>query len=81
MLLGGYPDGNYNLYHQTGLDIENGFVLCEADIDLDNGGWYQLFYYQYSEEAADLPGCEFVGVSTTVAANIDNGACYIGVSE
>lgn len=53
-------------------------MLCEAVIDLDDGAWYQLFYYTYPEVPADFPGCEFVGVRTTVAATISNGECDIG---
>ncbi|KAI1305530.1 hypothetical protein F5Y03DRAFT_356216 [Xylaria venustula] len=74
---GGDSDGTYGLYHTEPLEIVNGFVLCQADHDLDPRAWYQLFYYTYSQTPADLPGCEFVGVRTTVAPTIYNGACDI----
>lgn len=77
-LLGGPSDGAYGLYHEEGVGVANGFMLCEADVDLDNGGWFQLFYYTYAQTSADIPGCESVGVRTTVAASILNGACDIG---
>jgi len=77
-LLGGESDGTYSIFHQTGDEIANGFMLCEAEIDLDSGSWYQLFYYNYEQTPADFPGCEFVGVRTTVAATISNGECDIG---
>lgn len=53
-------------------------MLCEAVVDVDEGGWYQLFYYGYMEEPAEFVGCEFVGVRTTVAATIFNGVCDVG---
>jgi len=78
LLLGGESDGTYSLFHATPVGLVNGFILCDAVIDLDNGPWQQLFYYTYTETPADLPGCEFVGVRTTVAATISNGECDIG---
>jgi hypothetical protein len=77
-LLGGESDGTYSLFHTTGVGIVNGFLLCEAVIDLDTGAWYQLFYYTYTQTPADFPSCESVGVRTTVAATILNGECDIG---
>lgn len=77
-LSGGSVDGTYSVYHEVPLATVNGFVLCEADHDLEPGPWYQLFYYEYTQEPADFPECEFVGVRTTVAATISNGECDIG---
>ncbi|KAI1506436.1 hypothetical protein F5X99DRAFT_364196 [Biscogniauxia marginata] len=77
-LQGGSTDGTYSLFHQEPNGIVHGFLLCAADIDLDNGSWYQLFYYTYSQQPHDFPKCEFVGVRTTVAPIINNGACNIG---
>jgi len=77
-LLGGESDGTYSLFHNTGVGIVNGFILCEAVIDLENGAWYQLFYNTYTQTPADFPNCEYVGVRTTVAATISNGECDIG---
>ncbi|KAI0401517.1 hypothetical protein F4802DRAFT_425023 [Xylaria palmicola] len=78
-LSGGAPDGAYGLYHAEPLGTAHGFVLCAADHDLGPGPWYQLFYYAYSVSTpADLPGCEFIGLRTTVGATIYNGACEIG---
>ncbi|KAI0804883.1 hypothetical protein GGR55DRAFT_304364 [Xylaria sp. FL0064] len=77
-LSGGASDGTYDLYHQEGLNIVHGFVLCTADHDLEPGPWYQLFYYTYQQTPADFPECEFVGVRTTVAPTIYNGECDIG---
>ncbi|KAH8591008.1 hypothetical protein B0O99DRAFT_691063 [Bisporella sp. PMI_857] len=75
---GGSSDGTYGLYHEEPELIAHGFLLCEADIDLDHGPWYQLFYQTYSDVANDFPGCESVGVRTTIAASIENGSCNIG---
>jgi hypothetical protein len=58
--LGG--EGPYGLYHDEPDGIVNGFVLCEADLDLDNGPWYDLTYVTYVQDNATLPGCEFVGI-------------------
>ncbi|KAI0856898.1 hypothetical protein F4860DRAFT_491606 [Xylaria cubensis] len=80
-LAGGSEDGTYAVYHQEPLETVNGFVLCQADHDLDPGPWYQLFYYTYAQTPADFPECEFVGVRTTVGATIYNGACSIGGFE
>ncbi|KAI1364806.1 hypothetical protein F5Y08DRAFT_305800 [Xylaria arbuscula] len=77
-LSGGSSDGTYDLYHDEPLNTVHGFVLCEADHDLDPGPWYQLFYYTYDSAPAEFPECEFVGVRTTVAPTIYNGACDIG---
>ncbi|KAI0550425.1 hypothetical protein F4679DRAFT_211292 [Xylaria curta] len=77
-LAGGSEDGTYSVYHQEPLNTVHGFVLCQADHDLDPGPWYQLFYYTYAQTPADLPECEFVGVRTTVGATIYNGECSIG---
>ncbi|KAI8949886.1 hypothetical protein F4801DRAFT_551395 [Xylaria longipes] len=77
-LSGGSEDGTYALYHDEPLNTVNGFVLCQADHDLDPGPWYQLFYYTYAQIPADFPECEFVGVRTTVGATIYNGECDIG---
>ncbi|KAH8681380.1 hypothetical protein BX600DRAFT_429326 [Xylariales sp. PMI_506] len=71
-------EGTYGLYHQTPEEVVNGFLLCTADIDLDNGAWYQLFYQNYQTAPADIEGCEDVGVRTTVAPTIFNGECDIG---
>ncbi|KAI1269607.1 hypothetical protein F5Y18DRAFT_104607 [Xylariaceae sp. FL1019] len=76
-LSGGPLTGTYNLYHNEGLGVVNGFVLCEADFDTEPGPWYALFYYVYKSVPADLPGCEFVAVRTTVAPFIENGECEI----
>lgn len=77
-LSGGSSDGTYNLYHEEPLNTVHGFVLCQADHDLDPGPWYQLFYYTYKNTPAEFPECEFVGMRTTVAPTIYNGACDIG---
>ncbi|KAI1826809.1 hypothetical protein F4861DRAFT_536575 [Xylaria intraflava] len=77
-LSGGAPDATYDLYYKEPAGVVNGFILCTADHDLGPGPWYQLFYYTYQQTPADFPGCEFVGVRTTVAATIFNGACDIG---
>ncbi|KAH9885888.1 hypothetical protein F4778DRAFT_488727 [Xylariomycetidae sp. FL2044] len=71
-------DGTYSLFHDEAVGVVHGFLLCEADIDLDNGPWYQLFYQTYESEPYDFPGCESVGVRTTVAATIFNGECDVG---
>ncbi|TGJ88415.1 hypothetical protein E0Z10_g264, partial [Xylaria hypoxylon] len=77
-LSGGAPDGTYDLFHNEPLNTANGFVLCQADHDLDPGPWYQLFYYTYPQTPADYTDCEFVGIRTTVAPTIYNGECDIG---
>ncbi|KAI1084635.1 hypothetical protein F5B20DRAFT_522454 [Whalleya microplaca] len=77
-LTGASSTGTYGLYHNEPLGTVNGFLLCEADIDLDNGAWYQLFYQTYSQIPHEFPNCESVGVRTSVAANINNGVCDIG---
>ncbi|KAI0535562.1 hypothetical protein GGR58DRAFT_478655 [Xylaria digitata] len=77
-LVGGSPDGTYNLYHEEPTEIVNGFILCEADHDLDPGPWYQLFYNTYSQTPVEFPECEYIGVRTTVAPTIYNGECDIG---
>ncbi|KAI0598660.1 hypothetical protein F4775DRAFT_553806 [Biscogniauxia sp. FL1348] len=77
-LSGGSTDGTYSLFHEEPNGIVHGFLLCAADIDLDHGAWYQLFYYTYAQQPHDFAGCESVGVRTTVAPIIDNGACDIG---
>ncbi|KAI1748245.1 hypothetical protein F4782DRAFT_380014 [Xylaria castorea] len=77
-LAGGSEDGTYSVFHREPLNTVNGFVLCQADHDLDPGPWYQLFYYTYAQTPADFPECEFVGVRTTVGATIYNGVCDIG---
>ncbi|KAI1327628.1 hypothetical protein F5Y16DRAFT_371268 [Xylariaceae sp. FL0255] len=73
------PDntGTYGLYHDEGDGVVNGFILCEADFDTAPGPWYVLLYYVYESEPANLPGCEFVGVRSTVAPDILNGECEI----
>ncbi|CAJ2512119.1 Uu.00g077440.m01.CDS01 [Anthostomella pinea] len=76
-LLGGSSDGTYELYHEEPLEVVNGSLLCTADIDLDSGPWYQLFYNTCMEVPHEFPGCEYVGVTTTVAATIYNGKCDI----
>ncbi|KAF2149594.1 hypothetical protein K461DRAFT_49057 [Myriangium duriaei CBS 260.36] len=73
--------GTYGLYHAEGDGVANGFILCDAsqgNADVNVKGFYQLFYYVYSETPAELKGCEFIGVRTTVAPDIENGACSIG---
>lgn len=60
-------DGTYGLYHDEPEGLVNGFVLCEADFDLDDGPWYDLTYVTYSDAPAELDNCEFVGIQTTVA--------------
>ncbi|KAI0198839.1 hypothetical protein F4808DRAFT_246642 [Astrocystis sublimbata] len=83
-LLGASETGGYGVYHNTPLETVNGFVLCKADNckgkgkGKGKGEWYQLFYYNYKNEPAEFPECEFVGVETTVAARIYNGECDIG---
>ncbi|KAI1424833.1 hypothetical protein F5Y12DRAFT_425469 [Xylaria sp. FL1777] len=77
-LSGGAPDGTYDLYHDEPLNTVHGFILCEADLDLDPGPWHQLFYYTYAQTPVDFPECEYVGVRTTVAPTIYNGECDIG---
>ncbi|KAI0007518.1 hypothetical protein F4779DRAFT_591483 [Xylariaceae sp. FL0662B] len=77
-LSGGSSTGSYYLYHNEPLDIVHGFLLCDSEIDLDHGPWSQLFYQTYSQIPHEFPNCESVGVRTTVAATIYNGACDIG---
>lgn len=74
-LAAGSSTATYSLFHEVGLGIVNGFLLCEAD---DEGPWYRLFYQTYSDEPVEFPGCESVGLRTSVAANIYNGVCDIG---
>ncbi|KAI0479512.1 hypothetical protein GGR56DRAFT_384911 [Xylariaceae sp. FL0804] len=72
-------DGTYALYHSVPVGVVNGFVLCSsAEAD---AAAYELFYYEYEGTAADLPGCEFISLRTTVAPVIFNGACDIGGIE
>ncbi|KAI1187778.1 hypothetical protein F5B17DRAFT_303857 [Nemania serpens] len=78
ILIGGEADGTYGLYHDEPVGVVNGFLLCVADHDLRPGPWYQLFYYTYESSSADIPGCESVGLRTTVSATIQDGKCAIG---
>ncbi|RYP75198.1 hypothetical protein DL771_002523 [Monosporascus sp. 5C6A] len=78
MLTAGSSTGTYSLFHDVDEGLVNGFLICEAEIDLENGPWYQLFYTTSSDSPGDFPGCESVGLSTTVAPTIYNGACDIG---
>lgn len=73
-------EGEYSLYHDSPLEIANGFLLCVAKFDLTPGPWYQLLYTEYGQgyNGQDLPGCEFVGVRVAVGATIYNGKCSIG---
>jgi len=71
-------DGTYSLFHEEPLEVANGFLLCEADIDLSNGPWFQLFYQTYKTSPTEFKGCESVGVRTSVGASIFNGECDIG---
>jgi hypothetical protein len=77
-LAGGSEDGTYGLYHKEDLGVVHGFILCEPEVDLDNGPWLQLFYQTYTEFPTDTLKCESIGLRTTVAATIYNGACDIG---
>ena len=71
-------DGTYSLFHDEPLEVAHGFLLCEAEIDLSNGPWFQLFYQTYTESPTNFEGCESVGVRTSVGASISNGECDIG---
>ena len=71
-------DGTYSLFHEEPLGVTHGFLLCNADIDLSNGPWFQLFYQTSAGSTTDFEGCESVGVRTSVGASIFNGECDIG---
>lgn len=72
-------DGTYGLYHEEGVGITNGFILCQSDVDTAHGPWWQLYYVTSSGQSTEeFAGCEYVGLRTTVAARIENGACDIG---
>ena len=71
-------DGTYSLFHEEPLEVAHGFLLCDAEIDLNNGPWFQLFYQSYTGNPTDFGGCESVGVRTTSGASIYNGECDIG---
>ncbi|KAK7752808.1 hypothetical protein SLS62_005150 [Diatrype stigma] len=80
-LTAGSSTGTYSPFHAVDIGIVNGFLLCEQsgnDTDTGEGSWYRLFYLQYTGSPADIPGCESVGVRTSVAPSIFNGACDIG---
>jgi len=58
---------DYALFHDEPDGVVNGFVLCEADFDLDEGGpWYDLTYVTYTQSPAELDNCEFVGIQSTL---------------
>ncbi|KAI0391011.1 hypothetical protein F5Y17DRAFT_461205 [Xylariaceae sp. FL0594] len=70
-------DGTYGLYHDEPNEIAHGFILCAADHSLEQGPWYQLYYNTYEDQAHEFPGCEFIGVRTSVAPTIYNGECDV----
>ena len=78
ILTAGSSTGTYNLYHAEPHGVVNGFVLCETGGESGEGSWYRLFYYTYTSTLTWFPGCEPVGLRTTVAPMISNGACDIG---
>ena len=78
ILTAGSSTGTYNLYHAEPHGVVNGFLLCEAGGESGEGSWYRLFYYTYTSTLTWFPGCEPVGLRTTVAPIISNGACDIG---
>ncbi|KAI0132353.1 hypothetical protein BJ170DRAFT_592315 [Xylariales sp. AK1849] len=77
-LLAPSEQGEYGLYHDVAGGVSNGFLLCEADTDVEDGAWYQLFYNEYAGSPTDIDGCEYIGVRTAVGASILNGNCDIG---
>jgi hypothetical protein len=59
-------DNIYEVYHVVPKGLINGFVLCEASFDLDDGPWYDLTYVTYTSTPAELSGCEFVGIQGAI---------------
>ena len=51
----------YGLYHQTPVNIVNGFIICKEA----KGSYYQLYYTTYFSDPDSLPGCEFIGVQVS----------------
>ncbi len=77
-LAAGSSTATYSLFHEVDEGLVNGFLLCEIDTDSEDDSWYRLFYNTYTGTPVNFPGCESVGVRTTVAPSILNGVCDIG---
>lgn len=63
-LLGGGHTAAYGLYQQVPAGWVNGFIICS----MDDGEYYQLFYYEYMGLIPNFGSeCEFVALEVSVA--------------